>query len=139
MATETAQPRSLIRLVFKIIGVLAGIAVLVMTSQEYFELRRIKKNGVAAVVEPITNYTERKSKRSRTLSATFNFTTADGKRISRNHTFPGEVLDDFKNNVPVRVIYNPSNPNEFVLEKQSVSPWIFVFGIGLIIAALLFL
>jgi len=138
MAEEAAKPRSLIRLALKVLGVLAGIAVIVMSWQDYSELRRMKKIGVAAVVEPITSYTERKSKRSRTLSATINFKTTDGRKVSRNHTFDSDVLEDFKNNVPVRVLYDPANPNEFIFEKQSFSMWIFAFGAGLIIAALIF-
>ncbi len=138
MAKDSPRPRSVVQWFLKVGGVLAGIAVLVISWQEYSELNRVRKIGVTAVVEPITSYTERKSRGSRTYSATFNFTTAEGRRVTRNHQFDSDVLEDLKKNVPVKVFYDPKNPSEFVFEKQTFSKWIFALGFGLIIAAIIF-
>ena len=139
MAKDTKQPRSLIRLLLKVLGVIAGVAVLVISYQEYSKMSRIRKAGAVAVVEPVTSYSERRKKGSTTYSATFNFKTTDGRRITQNHSFNSDVLTDLKSNTPVRVLYDPQNPNEFIFEKQTFSMWIFAVGAGLIVAALFFL
>ena len=102
-------------------------------------MSRIRKAGAVAVVEPVTSYTERRKKGSTTYSATFNFKTTDGRRITQNHSFNSDVLTDLKSNTPVRVLYDPQNPHEFIFEKQTFSMWIFAVGAGLIVAALFFL
>lgn len=41
--------------------------------------------------------------------------------MTPNHQFDSDVLEDFKKNVPVKVLYDPKNPSEFVFEKQTFS------------------
>jgi hypothetical protein len=123
---------------FKILGVLVGIVFLVVGVNSNSRLRSLKASGLPAVVEPIAGYTEHKKRGMTTYTSEFTFTTQDGKKITRKSSFPGELIDDFKSRVPVKVLYDANDPSEFVFEKEQ-SSWFLVWaGVGVAAAALLF-
>lgn len=122
------------RIVFKVLGVIAGLTFMGAGFSERSSLAHLKSIGKPAVVDPISNYTKRKSG----YSAEFTFTTEKGEKITRNRSFPSELVADFEAGRPVSVLYDPSHPQEFVFEKETPS-WYMVFGgIAFAIAALVF-
>ena len=55
------------------------------------------------------------------------------------HSFPEEVLAEFKANRPVEIAYMPNDPSNFVFVKQSSSWTLVLVGGALALAALLLL
>ena len=127
------------KLFFKILGVLAGIVFIAFGMQERSELSRTLKIGKHAVVEPITQYTEFKKSGSSTYTAEFRFKTDSGQQMVVKHSFPEEVLAEFKANRPVEIAYMPNDPSNFVFVKQSSSWTLVLVGGALALAALLLL
>ncbi|MBD9392744.1 DUF3592 domain-containing protein [Acidovorax sp. ACV01] len=125
------------KLLFKILGALAGIVFIVFGMQERSELSRTLKIGKHAVVEPITQYTEFKKSGSTTYTAEFRFKTDNGQQMVVKHSFPEEVLAEFKANRPVEIAYMPSDPSSFVFVKQQSSWTLVLIGGALFVAALL--
>jgi hypothetical protein len=52
------------------------------------------------------------------LNTTSNST---GNVVTRRRSFPEELLADFRSGTPVKVIYDPTDPSEFVFEKEKPS------------------
>ena len=127
------------KLLFKILGVLAGIVFIAFGMQERSELSRTLKIGKHAVVEPITQYTEFKKSSSSTYTAEFRFKTESGQQMVVKHSFPEEVLAEFKANRPVEIAYLPNDPSNFVFVKQTSSWTLVLVGGVLALAALLLL
>ncbi|MCZ8219226.1 MAG: hypothetical protein O9337_07405 [Acidovorax sp.] len=127
------------KLLFKILGVLAGIVFIAFGMQERSELSRTLKIGKHAVVEPITQYTEFKKSGSSTYTAEFRFKTEGGQQMVVKHSFPEEVLAEFKANRPVEIAYLPNDPSSFVFVKQASSWTLVLVGGALALAALLLL
>ena len=127
------------KLLFKILGVLAGIVFIAFGMQERSELSRTLKIGKHAVVEPITQYTEFKKSGSSTYTAEFHFKTESGQQMVVKHSFPEEVLAEFKANRPVEIAYLPNDPSNFVFVKQTASWTLVLVGGALALAALLLL
>lgn len=127
------------KLLFKILGVLAGIVFIAFGMQERSELSRTLKIGKHAVVEPITQYTEFKKSGSSTYTAEFRFKTESGQQMVVKHSFPEEVLAEFKANRPVEIAYLPDDPSSFVFVKQASSWTLVLVGGALALAALLLL
>ncbi|MEO7885569.1 MAG: DUF3592 domain-containing protein [Polaromonas sp.] len=127
------------KIVFKILGVLVGLVFIVFGFQERSEISGIQKRGKRVVVEPISKYTEFKKSGSSTYTAEFHFTTEDGRKITAKHSFPEEVLADFKSGKPVEIAYMPNDPSTFVFSSQR-APWTLVMiGAALLVAALVLL
>ena len=124
---------------FKILGVTVGVVLAGYGIVDRQSLSRLKRTGEAAVVEPISKYTERTSKGVKTYTAEFHFKTAAGREVVQNHSFPEEVLTDFKARTPVKVLYDPRDPYTFVFEKEEPSWFLVLAGVGIAIAALVFL
>jgi hypothetical protein len=120
--------------IFKVIGVIVGLFFAYSGFSERSNLNHIRSVGKIAIVQPIDSYTKRKS----IYSAEFTFITEGGEKVTQRHSFPQELLKDFDSRTPVRVIYNPSNPREFIFEKESASWLTVVTGLGIAIAALIF-
>lgn len=127
------------KLLFKILGVLAGIVFIAFGMQERSELSRTLKIGKHAVVEPITQYTEFKKSGSSTYTAELRFKTESGQQMVVKHSFPEEVLAEFKANRPVEIAYLPNDPSSFVFVKQASSWTLVLVGGALALAALLLL
>lgn len=127
------------KLLFKILGVLAGIVFIAFGMQERSDLSRTLKIGKHAVVEPITQYTEFKKSGSSTYTAEFRFKTESGQQMVVKHSFPEEVLAEFKANRPVEIAYLPNDPSSFVFVKQASSWTLVLVGGALALAALLLL
>ena len=127
------------KLLFKILGVLAGIVFIAFGMQERSELSRTLKIGKHAVVEPITQYTEFKKSGSSTYTAEFRFKTESGQQMVVKHSFPEEVLAEFKANRPVEIAYLPDDPSSFVFVKQASSWTLVLVGGALALAALVLL
>ena len=125
------------KVLFKVIGVIAGIVFLVAGMQERSELSKTLKYGKHAVVEPITQYTEFKKSGSSTYTAEFHFKTDAGQQMVVKHSFPEEVLAEFKANRSVEIAYMPNDPSGFVFVKQQSSWTLLLIGGALAIAALL--
>ncbi|MFZ6643165.1 DUF3592 domain-containing protein [Undibacterium sp. TC4M20W] len=121
-------------IVFKILGVVAGLAFMAAGFSERSSLAHMKAIGKTAVVDPIKDYTRRKS----IYTAEFSFTTEKGEKITAKHSFPSELIADFEAGRPVSVLYDPNRPHEFVFEKEKASWYMVIGGIVFAIAALLF-
>lgn len=125
------------KLLFKVLGAVAGLVFAVAGFQERSELSRTLKNGKHAVVEPIKQYTEFKKSGSSTYTAEFRFKTEDGQQVVTKHSFPEEVLAEFKAARPVEIAYLPNDPTSFVFLKQT-SSWLMVIGgVVLFLAAII--
>lgn len=53
------------------------------------------------------------------------------------HSFPGEILAEFKAHRPVEIAYMPNDPSSFVFVKQQSSWTLVAVGTALMLAALL--
>jgi hypothetical protein len=98
----------------------------------------IQKRGKRAVVEPVSQYTEFKKRGSSTYTAEFRFKTEDGRQMVVKHSFPEEVLADFKAQRPVEILYLPTDPGSFVFANQKASWTLTAIGAAILVAALLF-
>ena len=121
-------------ILFKILGVVAGLAFMAAGFSERSSIAHMKSIGKPAVVDPISNYTKRKS----IYTAEFSFTTEKGEKITAKHSFPSELVADFEAGRPVSVLYDPSHPHEFIFEKEKASWYMVLGGIAFAIAALVF-
>jgi len=125
------------KVLYKILGVLAGLVFVGFGFQERSELSRLKKHGQRAVVEPISEYQQFKQSGSSTYTAEFHFTTADGQPAVVKHSFPEGVLEDFQAGRPVEIFYNPKDPTSFIFARDEGSWMLVGIGAALAIAALL--
>ena len=123
-------------LLFAVLGIVAGLVFFVTGVKERSALSRTKAVGVAAVVEPVANYTKRRSSGSTTYTAEFTFKTDTGSVVTRRRSFPEELLADFRSGTPVKVIYDPRDPSEFVFEKEKPSWFLILAGSGFLVASL---
>jgi hypothetical protein len=124
------------KLLFKILGALVGVVFLIAGFNERSELSSLHKRGKRAVVEPIGQFQEFKKSGSSTYTAEFRFKTEDGRQMAVKHSFPEEVLADFKAGKPVEIIYQPSDPNNFVFANQKASWTLVAIGVAIFLAAL---
>lgn len=125
-------------IVYKVLGVVAGLVFLGFGIAERSSINRVKATGVETVVEPIEGYTVRKSRGSTTYSAQFSFKPESGRQVSKMKSFPEELLPDFKSGGPVKIFYDPRDPGEFVFEKEKPSWFLVLVGAGIVVAALIF-
>jgi hypothetical protein len=125
------------RRILKIVAVLVGVVALVTSWQDRRAFSRLKSTGKTAVVQAPDKYSETRSRGSSTYTAEFTFKTDTGQTITRKQSFPEEVLADFKAGAPVKVVYDPRDPSEFVFEKQKGSWWGVGLGVGVIVLAVL--
>jgi len=125
------------KILYKVLGVIAGLVFLGFGFQERSELSNIKKHGEKSVVEPISGYQEFKQSGSSTYTAEFHFTTADGRQMVVKRSFPEEVLEDFKAGRPVEIFYMPRDPSTFVFARVEGSWTLVGIGAGLAVVALL--
>ncbi|BEU94612.1 DUF3592 domain-containing protein [Acidovorax sp. DW039] len=123
----------------KIACVGIGAAFLIFGYQDYSRNKSLHKRGAAAVVEPISKYTEHSRRGSKTYTAEFDFTTSSGQKIHKSSSFPEAALNDFKAGKPVKVLYDERNPYEFVFEKDDPSWWPMLLGVAIAIGGVLFL
>ncbi|CAN7317758.1 DUF3592 domain-containing protein [Acidovorax sp. LjRoot129] len=124
------------KLLFKLLGAAAGLVFVIAGFNERSELTSIQKRGKRAVVEPITQYTEFSKRGSSTYTAEFRFTTDDGRKMVVKHSFPEEVLADFKASKPVEIVYMPADPSNFVFAREKASWTLVAIGAALFLAAL---
>ena len=127
------------KLLFKFLGVLAGLWLIVVGFQDRAALSRTLKYGKHAVVEPIKQYTETKRRGSSTYKAEIRFKTESGQQIVINHSIPAAVLDDFKAHRPVQVAYLTKDPHTFRFVKEEPTWITLVAGLAILLAALLLL
>src|SRR3954466_1672695 len=126
------------KLLYKMLGVLAGLVFAGYGIQQRSELARLKKTGKIAIVEPIENYTEFSTNGSKTYTGEFHFTTEAGQNIVAKHSFPEEVLEDFKAGRPVEVVYQANDPATFIFAKEQSSWFLVIVGVAVALAALIF-
>ena len=126
-------------LLFKVLGVTAGLVFLAYGVQERQSLSRLKKSGESAVVQPIQNYTEIKKSGQSIYTAEIAFKSQAGQEIRTKHSFPTEVLADFKSGTPVVVVYKPNDPHAFVFEREQPTWLLPAIGEGIALASLLLL
>lgn len=126
------------RIIYKVLGVCAGLAFIIFGFKERSHISRLHAIGKVAVVEPIAGYTEHKSRGNSTYTAEFHFTTEKGTKIVKKQSFPEELLPDFNAQQPVKVLYNPNNESDFIFERQQASWFLILGGLALAAAALLF-
>ncbi|HEY0063470.1 MAG TPA: hypothetical protein VGC21_15230 [Telluria sp.] len=126
------------RVIYKALGVVAGITFAVFGVQDRSHIAHLQKVGKSAIVDPIDGYTEHKSKGNKTYTAEFHFTTGAGVKIAKKQSFPKEALDDFQAQRPVKVLYDPANANDFIFEQEKATWWMVLGGVALAIVALIF-
>lgn len=124
--------------IFRLLAIVAGATMLAIGFQEKAAIDHVQSVGKVAVVEPVDSYTRRKSKGMDTYSADFTFTTEDGRVIKKRRPFPELLLADFQNGVPVKVLYDPANPADFVFEKEQPDWLPMGMGAAFIIGAIFF-
>jgi hypothetical protein len=122
------------KLLYKIIGVVIGLAVVAYGIQERSEITSIQAHGKHEADDPITEYKEFKQSGSSTYTAEFHYKIDDGRQFSIKHSFPEEVLEEIKAGKPVEIVYMPNDPSAFVFASEKAS-WTFV-TIGVVIAVL---
>jgi len=135
MKPTKAASMPLRTLMFRIVAVVIGLASLYFGFQERTRISHLRSAGLSAQVEPIQDYTQHSSRGSDTYTAEFNFTTDQGMKIRRRHSFPEALIADFQNDIPVMVRYDPKDPSEFMFESEEAPIWPYLFGIGFIVAA----
>lgn len=108
--------------IFGVLSIVVGLSVLTIGAKEWLKMSRTKSSGVVATIQAPDQYTRTKSGLLTTYSANFTFETTGGQVISRRRPFPGELVDDFTSGKQVKVFYDPSNPGDFVFEKDG-PPW----------------
>lgn len=125
------------KILFKLLGAIAALVFIGYGLKDRSEMTRIHKHGKPAVVESIANYTEFKQRGSSTYTAEFHFKTEDGRNIVQKHSFPEEVLADFKDGKPVQIFYLPNDPNTFVFAREKPGWGLVIGGVALLVVALL--
>ena len=131
------RSRSHGKILFKLLGALAALAFIGYGFKDRSEVTSIQKRGKIATVEPIEKYTEFKKSGSSTFTAEFHFKTEDGRDIVQKHSFPEEVLSDFKVGKPVQIVYLPNDPSTFVFAREKPGWTLVIVGAILLVAALL--
>lgn len=126
------------RVLFKVLGSLAALVFIVYGFKERSDITSIQKRGKLATVEPISQYTQFKKSGSSTYTAEFHFKTEDGRAIVQKHSFPEEVLSDFKAGKPVRVYYLSNDPSTFSFEREKPSWFLVIGGAVFLVAVLIF-
>jgi hypothetical protein len=126
------------KVAYKVLGVLVGLVFLVYGCVERRDVAKVQRLGKSAVVAPISSYTEYRNRGTTTYTAEFRFKTDTGREVVLKHSFPKEVLDDFKSGAPVRVLYLPDDPYTFVFEKERPSWTLVIAGLAVAVAALIF-
>jgi hypothetical protein len=126
------------KVLYKIVGAIAGLAFIVFGAQERLEISSIHKRGKRAVIEPVAQYTQFKQRGSSTYTAEIRFKTEDGRQMAVKHSFPEGALADFKANRPVEIVYLPADPGTFVFASEKASWTLVAIGAAVLVAALLF-
>jgi len=126
------------KVLYKMLGVVAGLVFAAYGVQQRSELGRIKKSGKIAVVDPIANYTEFSQSGSKTYTAEFHYAIEGGQQMVVKHSFPEEVLDDFKTGRPVEIVYQGNDPSTFVFAKEEPSWTLVIIGVAVALGALIF-
>jgi len=138
-AATAGRERSARQWIFRIAAIVVGLTALVFGMKEVSAARRLRSVGEVAVVQPIGGYTAHKSRGSTTYTAEFRFETTTGRKISKKHSFPEELLPELERGAPINVLYDPQNPSDFMFESEGAS-WLPVgMGVGFIAAAVLLL
>jgi len=131
------RSRSHGKVLFKLLGALAALVFIGYGLKERSEVTSVQKRGKLVTVEPIANYTEFKQSGSSTYTAEFHFKTEDGREMVQKHSFPEEVLADFKAGKPVQIVYLPNDPSNFVFAREKPGWGLVIGGVVLLVAALL--
>ena len=126
------------KILFKVLGVLAALAFIVVGFQDRSEITSIQRRGKLATVEPIGKYLEFKQGSFSTYTAEFHFKTEEGRDIVQKHSFPEEALSDFKAGKPVQIVYLPNDPGTFVFASEKPGWWLIIGGCVVLLVALLF-
>ena len=135
--SDSMRSRSHGKILFKLLGAIAALVFIGYGFKDRSEITSIQKRGKTATVGPISNYTQFKQSGSSTYTAEFHFKTEDGRRIVQKHSFPEEVLADFKAGKPVQIVYLPNDPSTFLFANQKPGWMLVVIGSVLLVAALL--
>ncbi|MDQ1812119.1 DUF3592 domain-containing protein [Massilia sp. CCM 9210] len=124
------------RTLCKVLGYLAAIAIIAFGFALSGKWTYLHSVGRIAVIEPIQGHTVHRLRSTTTYKAVFHFTTETGAKVVRTRSFPEELLPDLEAGKPVRVIYDPDKPRDFMLEGEPPS-WIAVILGGFIMLLLL--
>jgi hypothetical protein len=125
------------KVLYKLLGSLAALAFIVYGFKDRSEITGIQKRGKVATVEPIGAYNEFKQGGSSTYTAEFHFKTEDGREMVLKHSFPEEVLADFKAGKPVQIVYMPNDPSTFVFARDKPGWGLVIGGFAFLLAVLL--
>jgi hypothetical protein len=134
-----SRQRTLRQWLFRIGAVVVGLVALVMGAKEYRAASHLQAVGQLAEIEPIDGYTRHKRRGSTTYTARIAFQTADGRKISQNHSIPKAALDQLEHGDTVRVRYDPGSPSEFVFENQEAEWLPAAMGAGFLVVGLFIL
>ena len=114
---------------YAVLAFLIGGFCLYSGVQERMAISKLKKIGERTEVATPESYTERRKSGSSTYTAEFEFEAANGRKVKQKKSFPKELIADFENGEPVFVLYDPSDPTEFVFEKQEPEWLLILFGV----------
>jgi len=123
------------QLLYKILGIIAGIVFIVGGISANHHLSRLKRFGTSAEVIPPDSYTDHNHNGSHTFTGQIKFKLADGSEMSRNHSIPEKALDSMKAGQPVTVFYDSTDPSDFVFAQEESEYWLPLLGVGFIIGA----
>lgn len=127
------------KLLYKILAVIAGIAMIGSGISENHHISRLKRFGTTAEVIRPDTYTDHTHNGSHTYTGTIRFKTADGREVTENHSIPSKALDSMKAGDTVLVYYDTRNPNDFVFAQEDTDYMMPIIGVALIVGGLVFL
>ena len=127
------------KILYKILAVLAGLAVIGVSLNENHHLSRLKRFGTTAVVIPPDSYTDHSRNGSHTYTGDIRFKTADGGEVNQKHSIPAKALESMKAGQEVLVYYDPHDASDFVFAQDDADYLMPAAGVAAIIGALIFL
>jgi len=126
------------RVFYKAVGVIAGAILLIGGIRDRAHFAHLHATGKIAVVDPISAYTRDSPGMSSTYSADIHFVTDQGVSVSTTRTLSRKLRNDVDARQPVRVLYDPLHPSDFIFEHQQSALGFIVTGMVIAIAVVLF-
>ncbi len=100
------------QVVYALLAIIAGLVMLGSYIGQDREHRLIRRYGVAAVAQPVTRYTERRSRGFTTYSVELRFATRSEREMVVPHGVSKRIIDKFVAGQTVTLHYLPSDPSK---------------------------
>ena len=119
------------KLLFGVASLILGYVFMASYLEMRSDIAQVQRDGKAAEIEPLVNYTKRTQKFIATYSSEIRFKTDDGKAIHLPHKeIPSEVIDLANRGRPVSILYLATEPTRARFPQESAS--MLIFGCGLL-------